>query len=37
VITEVYSGEALSHLEYLVHIGLVVSSDQPGRLLYGLE
>ena len=31
------SGEALSHLEHLVHIGLVVSSDQTGRLVYGLK
>ena len=31
------SGEALSHLEHLVHIGLVERTDNKGVLLYGLK
>ncbi len=31
------SGEALSHLEHLVHKGLVERLDQAGALLYGLK
>lgn len=31
------SGEALSHLEHLVHIGLVGREDKTGMLLYGLK
>jgi len=31
------SGEALSHLEHLVHIGLVERLDKTGVLLYGLK
>lgn len=31
------SGEALSHLEHLVHIGLVERIDKAGVLLYGLK
>lgn len=31
------SGEALSHLEHLVHIGLVDREDKTGMLLYGLK
>lgn len=31
------SGEALSHLEHLVHIGLVEKIDMAGVLLYGLK
>ncbi|TGE33644.1 MBL fold metallo-hydrolase [Desulfosporosinus sp. Sb-LF] len=31
------SGEALSHLEHLVHIGLVNRIDETGMLLYGLK
>jgi len=31
------SGEALSHLEHLVHIGLVGREDKNGMLLYGLK
>ena len=31
------SGEALSHLEHLAHIGLVERTDKEGVLLYGLN
>ena len=31
------SGEALSHLEHLVHIGLVDRKDKNGMLVYGLK